>query len=81
MSPAKTTYKPPDLQNDLHATQNRLRASRYVSKPLPYCLHAPHFDLHLVFLFYVYLYQSKIKYIYLYSRLRNTLKNRLIDKF
>ena len=46
ISAAKMTSKPPDLQNDLRAPQNRLRASSYISEPPPFCLHAPHIGLH-----------------------------------
>ena len=37
----KMTSEPPDFQNNIRAPRNRLRASRYVSEPPPFCLHAP----------------------------------------
>ena len=33
-------HEPPDTQNHLQAPQNRLRVSRYDSKPPLFCLHA-----------------------------------------
>jgi len=43
MSPTKSPPEPLDTQNALQASQNRLYASRYLSKPPPICLRAPHF--------------------------------------
>ena len=41
--------------DDLQAPRNRLPASHYVTKSPAFCLHALHFDLRLLFLFFVYL--------------------------
>ena len=45
IGPHEMTLKPHDTQNDIQAPQKRLRASRYVSKPSPFCLHASQFGL------------------------------------
>ena len=84
--PAKMTSKPSDLQNDFQAPPNRLSASCYVSKSLPFCLHAPHFDLRNYFFNFLFTFygltNQKFKVIFsLHGRLRNSLKNNLIDKF
>ena len=83
MSPEKIISEPPDLQNDLQALQNRLHASHFVSN-----LH--HFvSMHRIlifaccfyFLFTFYCLSSQNQNISLQSRLRNSLKNCLINKF
>ena len=53
MISAKITSEPPDLQNDLQAPRNCLPA--FVTSPSlpPFCLHASHFGLRLLFLFFV----------------------------
>ena len=57
MSHAKMSSKPSDLQNDLDLQdpRNRLRASRYVSEPPSFCLHALAFGLQQkIFGFYIH---------------------------
>ena len=57
IEPQKKPLEPSDTKkNYLQALGNHLRASQYISLPLPFCLRAPHFDLRLLLFLFVYLY-------------------------
>ena len=53
INPAKLPSESLDTQNALQAPQNRLRASNYHSKPLPFCFHA-FWSLKKIFGFYIH---------------------------